>query len=617
MIGRYYPHVDGVRALAVCAVIAFHLGLGLPGGFVGVDVFFVISGFLITGIIAGEIRSTGTFRFGNFYIRRVRRLFPALFTTLTLCLIVGATTLPPDRMKSLAGSIIASIFSLSNIYFWSQSGYFDVASSTKPLLHTWSLSVEEQFYLVWPASLFTAALLWRKGIAALVVVAGLGSFALNVAFPLVSRTSGAEVQSAMFFLPFFRVFEFAIGAAALWWFRRPMRNWAFILGFGAIGISLLAFDESTPFPSFAALLPCSGAALLILARDARLTSLLLENPVVVWIGKLSYSLYLVHWPVIVFWPYFTDRAVPPFPALVLTVALACLLYYFVERPLRRPDTYVSHPRFLAAALFSTAVVSVTGASATANGWTWRYPKDILELVASAKPSIAPPACFLTQSEPPEHIAPRCFTPVNNGKLNILLAGDSTAAAFYPGLLAAIEDRANLLLWSASACPPILGFSYPQRPLCGKVNDALYATLKQRRYDLVIFITSTPGAVIAQHFPKSREFLDRNKIPYLFAGAGLRFSDPLPDLVARYGRMNGLDAFVTTHLLWPCTDEQGYPAIIPPARFVSMKASFCIDGMAKYKDKNTLYFADELHLSDAGALYAGQEMSRWLLAHGFI
>jgi len=178
---KYRPDIDGLRAIAVGSVVLYHLDESLvSGGFVGVDIFFVISGYLITKLIIGELESTDRFSFKNFYVRRVRRLFPALFVTALACLITSCFLFSPAHLIELGKSLIASIFSVSNIFFWSVAGYFDSDSTLKPLLHTWSLSVEEQFYLLWPATLVGLYSLKRpRLIPVFIIVVGSVSWALN------------------------------------------------------------------------------------------------------------------------------------------------------------------------------------------------------------------------------------------------------------------------------------------------------------------------------------------------------------------------------------------------------------------------------------------------------
>jgi len=367
-------------------VVLFHLGVGgFEGGFVGVDVFFVISGFLITGIIRDEVLATGGFSFSSFYIRRIRRLMPALFATLLGCAVVGALVLSPHHLKHFGESLLASLISVSNIYFWKEAGYFDSDSALKPLLHTWSLSVEEQFYLLWPAALvflFRRTASAKVGVA-LAWVAGI-SFTLNLA--AVHLSTDSEGAVAAFYLLPFRVFEFVIGALMVWITPRQPRNKAvleplLLVGLGLIAYAVFAYTEEVPFPSYSALVPCLGAALAIYAGQARIVGKLLRNGLGVAIGRISYSLYLTHWPVIVFWSYASfgsldaaDRA----GMLALAVVLALVLYRYVETPFRMAPQWAGGGRAkpLRPVIVMPVVLAVIGASMVAHaGWAWRIPVE--------------------------------------------------------------------------------------------------------------------------------------------------------------------------------------------------------------------------------------------------
>jgi peptidoglycan/LPS O-acetylase OafA/YrhL len=356
----YRPEIDGLRAIAVLCVLAFHVGLpGFSGGFVGVDVFFVISGYLITGIIADEIAATGRLDFKKFYVRRIRRVMPALFVVLALTWLAAWALLSLPHFDSFNDSFLAAIFSVSNIHYFLSADYFDAVSEVKPLLHTWSLGVEMQFYLVWPLLLVLVlrpgrprALLW------LCLAVGLLTLAANVMLldwvPQHYQVDNAA--AAAFYLTPLRMYEFAIGGGLVWLQTYPLRGrWlAEILlasGLGLIALSALVFTEGTPFPSYFVLVPCTGAALIIYAEGARFGRAVLSAFPVRYFGEISYSLYLCHWPVVVFYRYVQHYylARPPAPSdavfmIALTVALAIPLFHFIEKPFRlksrakAPDT---------------------------------------------------------------------------------------------------------------------------------------------------------------------------------------------------------------------------------------------------------------------------------------
>ncbi len=379
----YQPAIDGLRSIAILSVLLFHVGFSeLSGGYVGVDVFFVISGFLITRLIHHETSNTQSFSYVNFYVRRARRLMPALFVTLLLTLLVGIWLFSPLYLERLGLSVAFSTFSLANVFFWTESGYFDNDAIFKPLLHTWSLSVEEQFYLFWPALLVLASIGRHKLFAPLLIL----SISIVTLFANPFFLSGpydwdfglAEIfqkgEATIFFLTPFRIFEFGIGALLVWILAyKPgtaaIREICLATGLGMIFYAVICYDESTVFPSFNALLPCIGTALAIYGAEARVLGKLIANKLAVNIGLISYSLYLVHWPLIVFFSYrypglLEQEVAPRLWLCAAAFALATLSYHFVEKPFRH-GAFIK--RLTPTALFSS--LGLAAAALTAAGIT--------------------------------------------------------------------------------------------------------------------------------------------------------------------------------------------------------------------------------------------------------
>ncbi len=368
-------HIDGLRAVAVLAVLAFHVGLSaFAGGFVGVDVFYVISGYLITGMILRDL-DRGKFGFVRFYSRRAVRLLPALFVTVALCFPLAALLYTPSDMQAFASSAIAAVFAYSNILFWSQAGYFDAEAITKPLLHTWSLSVEWQIYAVWPLLLWAVVKLNRKLALPVIVLATAISLALVWRYR-------AEPDTVFYWMPF-RIFQFGIGAIILW-LPSPGRLVEPLL---AAGLALIAYSVFGPAIG---VWPALGAALAIYAGSARFLGAVLSNPVSAYIGRISYSVYLVHWPMIVFWRYYVDRALThPEMAIfgALSIALSAALYHAIEKPFheRRILDRLPHIGQIAALVFSVLALTGTAYSATAAGWIFRLsPERQAQVYASSK-----------------------------------------------------------------------------------------------------------------------------------------------------------------------------------------------------------------------------------------
>ncbi|EHL29260.1 acyltransferase family protein [Legionella drancourtii] len=377
---EYFNYVDGLRAFAVVVVLLFHLNVpAITGGFVGVDVFFVISGFLITRLIVKEMAQTGTFNFINFYCRRIKRIFPALFFVLLCTLIAGLILFAPSHLRALGRSMATAALSLSNCLFWLESGYFNATATYKPLLHTWSLGVEEQFYFIWPFILYLVA---RKGypkwLPLTIGMLGLLSLSLNLAFQKNHLT-------ALYYLMPFRFFEFCIGALMVWLIKfRPKWNVVTelfcLLGFGMMLFSVLIFSKDTVFPSYNALIPTLGAALVIYAGSANYAGWFFSNRMSVALGLISYSLYLVHWPIIVFYSYFTSAEITSLSAqclvILCSILAAMFTYYCIEQPFRH--TTAKDKKAQQALIYKW----IPGLAATAccglalymsNGLQWRIP----------------------------------------------------------------------------------------------------------------------------------------------------------------------------------------------------------------------------------------------------
>jgi len=374
----YRPDIDGLRALAVLIIVFFHAGFSwATGGFVGVDVFFVISGYLITRNIIYEIEK-GTFSFSAFYIRRIRRLFPALFFTASLVLIMGYLFFSASDFERLGHSLLYAILSVSNFFFWNETGYFNAASEFKPLLHTWSLSIEEQFYLIWPALLLILYFIRKRYVAiAFFIAAIISSLYLSSIFM-------EKQPEAVFFLLPFRIFEFSIGALCVWLnLIRPKNRFIkeslTVIGLGCILWSTLAFSDRTIFPGYSALLPCIGAALIIYSGRSSLSNIFLSNRPAVKIGLISYSVYLVHWPIIVFYKYWIFRPISNLESILLIFAsfiLGYLMWKFIEQPFRFKKGSGNSGRLLLWFALPASILLFISANVWMHrGWPSRFPPE--------------------------------------------------------------------------------------------------------------------------------------------------------------------------------------------------------------------------------------------------
>jgi peptidoglycan/LPS O-acetylase OafA/YrhL len=432
-VSRYRPDIDGLRALAIVPVILFHCDLpGWRSGFAGVDVFFVISGYLITGQILRDLEQ-GTFTFAGFYARRARRIVPALALVATATLVAGWIWFFPTNYRDLGRSVAMLAAFASNVFFWIKAGYFTAPAETKPLLHTWSISIEEQFYLVIPALVWTAWR-WRHGG---VVVALVGCLAASLATALGRSASDAD---AAFYLIQSRAWELAVGCLAATvptdrLRRLPPATLELAAVFGLVlvlaGLALSSPGGGWPAPQ--ALVPCLGTAALLVANDGGTTAVgrILALPLLVAIGLRSYSLYLWHWPFLAFARYASEEPVGPVAACAiaaLSVPVACASFRFVEQPCRRaaiaalPRVVLPTAALLLAALAGAgAVVSATDGAPGRMG----SPGGGFEADATVAESRAAMCGAVAVPAPAADMFCRLGT-VANDRPKLLLVGDSFA-----------------------------------------------------------------------------------------------------------------------------------------------------------------------------------------------
>jgi peptidoglycan/LPS O-acetylase OafA/YrhL len=456
----YRLDIDGLRAIAVLLVILFHAGFGpVSGGFVGVDIFFVISGYLITGIIARELEA-GRFTFANFYARRIKRIFPALFVVLALSAAAAFIVLIPDDLRLFGHMVKSTVFFYSNLFFYWRVNYFDGPAIEKPLLHTWSLAVEEQYYMLWPlivAGLYRSA---RRKVLPLVILALFG-FSL-AASQIVLQFDPSQ---AFYLLPY-RGWELLLGGYLATVSFRPLSRAASsavgLAGFAAVAYAALIFTTKTPFPGLNALIPCLGAAMLIAAgaQERSLSRAILGLSPMRYVGKISYSLYLIHWPLFSF-AYIAYDAEPPAEVraaiIGVSIVLASLSYWYIETPARR-----SNLRFFAltrAAVAAAVALGGWGALyAASGGLVWRVPASVQIAQAAKFPGYAEYDRADCRDDPkPKDVHRPCpiGAPARDMQYGFAIWGDSHARHF----ASAFSDQAKarglsgIVIWEAR-CPPL-------------------------------------------------------------------------------------------------------------------------------------------------------------------
>ncbi len=468
----YRPELDGLRAVAVVSVFLCHLGMTpFSGGYVGVDVFFVLSGFLITQIIAADLRA-GRFSLANFYERRIRRIVPALVFVCAFSTVAAVAVLLPNELKAYATSLLAAALSVSNVWFSSMTGYFDPAAATQPLLHTWSLGVEEQFYVAFPLLLVLAYRLGQRGVSLFVCGALVISLAMSIALT-------PDNHRSAYFLIHTRAWELLLGSVvALGLIPAPARAWqresASTIGLLAIAVAVVCFGEKTPFPGYAAVLPCLGAVLIIWAGGTTLVARGLSYAPIVFVGLISYSLYLWHWPLIVFAKLLLVQPFTPFQQLTLiavATALSIPTWRFVETPFRRRSGAMSSRKavFAGGGLSLGALAIAAAMLVGVQGMPNRFPSEILSVAAAAQDANPKRAKCHFDGTLAGDFDKSCVLGAPVAPATIVY-GDSHGAELAAALGALAEFRnESVRELTASSCPPSIGFAHPGRPECAAYN----------------------------------------------------------------------------------------------------------------------------------------------------
>lgn len=453
----YRPDIDGLRAVAVLSVVFFHTQLGLPGGFVGVDVFFVISGFLITGLILSDL-DKGRFSLVGFWERRIRRIMPPLVLVSVVTLAAGWLLLLGDDYKELGQSLVAQVMLLANVFFWREFGYFDQGADLKPLLHTWSLAVEEQFYVLFPVVLVALKASSRRLMQKVVLFALLASFALGVYWSHVMPEAG-------FYLLPTRAWQLLMGGllamrSDIFSSARPwLAELLGISGLGMIFAALVFYDGATCYPGLAALLPTLGAALVIGCGARTMVGRGLALPWLAGVGLISYSLYLWHWPLLVFSRYWDSVPLTLLQRLLLVAAsgvLAVLSWKWVEQPFRRRMVCGGRSSLFGFAIVSTASLFLLGFGVHyAQGIPSRIPAAVQAYADGRQDCPYRKEVGLEQAQRGDFII---LGSQHETKVSLLVWGDSHAMAMLP----VIDDLCRERGWRGVAAvhyqtPPLVNY----------------------------------------------------------------------------------------------------------------------------------------------------------------
>ena len=502
--------INGLRAWAVVVVILYHFGIsGFTGGFVGVDVFFVISGFLMTGIVVTGLERSEGFSVWGFYLARARRILPALIVLCAALIALGWWVLMPVDYKILGTHVIASLAFVSNIKFWRETGYFDAESHEKWLLHTWSLAAEWQFYMLLPLALL-AIWKWRSGRRTITVAIAVGLIAsLCLSVLLTPRA-----PTAAFYLLPTRAWEMLAGGLVYLMAHRlnlctRQRAWLEAVGLALVLAAVFGFDAKSPWPGWRALVPVVGSVLVLIA--ARPQSHFTVNPVAQWLGTRSYSIYLWHWPIVVALGYFDLQAhvMATVSGLILTMLLGDLSYRFVETTARRKLSRM-HMQW-------SAVAVVCGIFVVAIPSAWiRMKQGVLGRVAPEIELISQEAVNrnprLADCHPETgRESPSCMH--GDGEIGAIVMGDSHANTMVTSLTTASQRRTGVLEWSYRACPTLQGVrshrggeDYP----CGDLFDWEVQKLQAIPKDVPIVVVNRDSMYVFGQ----NEYLDQTNTPWV-------------------------------------------------------------------------------------------------------
>ncbi|HDS1734663.1 acyltransferase family protein [Pseudomonas sp. BP8] len=629
----YRPDIDGLRALAVMLVLLFHFDLGVSGGFVGVDVFFVISGYLITEVIKGGCAS-GRFSFVDFYARRLTRLHPALIATVACCLIAGGILMDPASFASLAASAGYAVFSASNFFFWNNSGYFDASAHTQPLLHTWSLAAEWQFYLVWPVVVWASLKVSERFLVWLLV-------ALTAASLLASQYMLTVDATAAYFLVPFRMFELAIGGFMVFagkYRARPLTESGLLwLGLALIVGSALLLDATSAFPGWNALAPCIGAALCIHCGRAQAGAVLRAKPVV-WIGLISYSVYLVHWPIAVFYKYFIFRDI----SLVESVSLCAAsilagwaMYTLVETRFMPARVASNRARYATSVALAVVMYTASWYVVTTNGMPQRINQNYV--VAESDPATYRTERYGGYGYPLDGLLGK------QDGLDAYILGDSFSLQYASGLDTELKPKGIALLGLfthgcfLSGQYTRLENNQPRRDCFTRYRQAM--TMMANDNKPMIFALHWTGYkdILVKEsgekvtFDNDTEFekLIFEAVQSLRADAGSR-----PLIIVGSQPFLSADKSVAECLLrpaylhQPCNDFITYPprtsetfrtnkaikqavAGMDATHFVDPATSLCPQGICGPTLDGKLIYSDNTHLSIDGSAIAGSEIARLL------
>jgi peptidoglycan/LPS O-acetylase OafA/YrhL len=613
---QYRPDIDGLRSIAVLAVFVHHLNASLlPGGFVGVDLFFVISGFLITSQVYAEIRSH-TFVFKHFYQRRINRILPALVTVLLVTVIAGGFILSPADLTQLNLSALFSLLGVSNIYIAMKHGnYFATDAHEAPLVHSWSLGIEEQFYLIWP--LFILGL-YRLAPRYVLPLLGVG---LVVALSASEYATSLFPTASYYLLPT-RFFELMLGGALGVYLSQPRQLYKQVVvvyaatGYGLIIFSLFALNPDTPFPGLIAFIPCLGAALLILAGHSDRSRLLTNRPMV-FIGLISYSLYLWHWPLIAYLNYLdVDITLPVGISLMgVAISLSWCSWRYIEVPFRRsglrlPFSRVVARRFLAPAL---GLAVLTGLSVQFQGFPQRFVPQVatLEAMTKVEPHKLRSGCHMPNERSSAEPDPDCRLGAHKAQLDGIMVGDSFANHFTGMVdILAESDDIRLMDYTLDSCPPIFGHTVEVSAMygdrCMRRNQRVFELIEQNHYAYVVLAGvwprgATDGALVEASIKQVTD--NAGKVIVILSNQNITHAATCPVRRLMFGAHGSCSAPLDiTAPYWSAVRAK-----LPQVHFIDPNRVICPAGLCSPIIDGQLLYRDDAHLNDVGSRFIGRTL----------
>jgi peptidoglycan/LPS O-acetylase OafA/YrhL len=616
----YRADIDGLRALAVVPVLFFHAGFpAFGGGYVGVDIFFVISGYLITEVLLRDWR-VGEFSIARFYERRARRILPALFTVMAFSSVLAIAIMVPPDLKQFAASVLAAATFWSNFIFWAQDGYFTAASHYKPLLHTWSLAVEEQFYILYPLVLWLILKSRQPRLIYLILLlVGFGA----------SIWAASIHQNSAFYLSPFRAWELLLGGALVVIDFPRIKSPALaeltaLVALAAIIFAVVTFNTSTQIPGAPALLPCGGAALLMHIGKSKRTVVakVLELRPFVAAGLISYSLYLWHWPLLAFARLYLLRPLTVYETLAVLAAsgmLALVSWSLIEIPFRKKTVSRKTRRYFALAA-SVVFISVVVATYATDGLPQRFTSRVDYLASFENKSdirdafsrLGVSQCFGFEHEGDlVSQVDKCLAPSAKHP-SIAIWGDSHAAMYFSGLMESVEFRKqNVSVAALASCAPVAGIVKPVQ--CPEFYSAVGHSLAQTKPDVVIIAgywdsLGLPISVLAARLHTTINKLLLQGAQVILVGPGVEFDESLPVILARdasrgrYGENHTRAGIVSAddYLAKEFERTKGIT-------YISVVRAMCPGGACITTVEGTPISSDESHLTREGGKFVSAKV----------